>query len=313
MNRLLGLASAMLLTLLIVVPGVAAAEPWNVGRGEHVIIASGTDFTLPAGQSVDTLVVFSGHARVEGQAGTIFIVNGTADLVGARANGIVAIESGVALDSASTVAGDIRTIDSTITGATASTVTGSVRDLGMDVALRWFEIGSILFFVYLAFAVSLLVAGVIVAGIAGRQLRTTSALIGHEPLPVIASAAIGFVGILTAAIVAVVTVVGIPLGLGVLVLVLPGLFVAGYIVSGVWVGERILGTTSSRGVRERPYAAAAVGLAVVGVVSIIPPIGGLISFIGFGAVVLAMWRAVRRVDRPMPADDSGRHLAQTAG
>ena len=128
------------------------------------------------------MVVFNGHALVEGQAGTIFIVNGTADLVGARANGIVAIESNVAIDGASSVAGDIRTINSTINGATATTVGGSVRDLGMDVALGWFGIGSVLFFVYIAFAVSILVAGVIVAGIAGRQVRTTSALIGDEPL-----------------------------------------------------------------------------------------------------------------------------------
>lgn len=58
MNRLLGLASAMLLTLLVLVPATAAAaEPFNTGSAERVIFASGADFTLPAAQSVDTLVV----------------------------------------------------------------------------------------------------------------------------------------------------------------------------------------------------------------------------------------------------------------
>src|SRR3954447_2094970 len=101
MTRLLGIAGAMLLTLLILVPGVAAADPWNWGRTEQLIIASGTDITLPADQEIDTLVVGSGHARIEGHARSIFVLGGTADLVGARTAGIVAIQGHVNIDRAS--------------------------------------------------------------------------------------------------------------------------------------------------------------------------------------------------------------------
>lgn len=285
----------MLLVLLILVPGVAAAEPWSLGRSEHVILASGTDVTLPAGQRVDLFVIFSGHARIEGEARTIWVVGGTADLVGAHATDVVAIQSHVTIDATSLVAGDIRTADSTIVGATATTVTGRIRDFGPDVVLGWsIAIGSVLFFIYLAFVVSLMIAGVVVAGIAGRQVRGAAGLIGAEPVSVIAASIVGLVALITFSILAIVTVVGIPFGIGLLVLALPALFVAGYLVAGIWVGELILGRATPGKVRERPYLAAALGIAVLGLISIVPPIGGLITFVGFGAVVLAMWRVVRR-------------------
>jgi len=313
MIRLLGIAGAMLLTLLILVPGVAAAEPWNWGRTENLIIASGTDITLSADQDVDTLVIVSGHARIEGHAGTIFVLGGTAELVGARTGGIVAIQANVNIDAATVVTGDVRSMDSIITGASPTTVAGRIRDIGPDMALGWMAIGSVLFFVYLAFAISVLFAGIVVAGLAGRQVREATALISTEPLPVLAAALIGLIGLVTAAIVAMITVVGIPFGLGLLLLVLPALFVIGYIVVGIWLGEAILARTSPGVVRERPYFAAVVGLTILGIVSILPPIGGLISLVGMGAVVLLMWRVVRRSGTRRPVDRSAQSIAQAVG
>jgi hypothetical protein len=301
MNRLFGIAGAMLLALLVVVPGAAAAEPWNWGQTEPLIIASGADIILPADQHVDVLVVFNGHGRIEGDARTIVVINGTADLVGSHAGGIVAIQSHVTIDAASIVSGDIRTSGATVDGATAATVTGRIRDLGPDMALGWLAIGSVLFFVYLAFALSAVAAGVVVAGLAARQVRGAVALIATEPLQVVGAAFIGLIALITIGIVAVVTIVGIPFGLGVLALVMPALFLAGYIVAGIGIGEAIVGRMTASGPRERPYLAAFVGLGILGAVSIVPPIGGLVSFVGFGAVVLLMWRVARRGSRPANA------------
>jgi hypothetical protein len=313
MNRLIGIASAMLLVLLVLVPGAAAAEPWSWGRSEHVILASGTDVTLAVDQRVDLFVIFSGHARIEGEARTIWVVGGTAELVGAHATDVVAIQSRVTIDGASHVAGDIRTADSTIVGATATTVAGRVRDFGPDVVVGWsIAIGSVLFFIYVAFVVSLMIAGVVLAGIAGRQVRGAARLISAEPVSVVGASLVGLVGLITFSILAIVTVVGIPFGLGLLVLALPGLFVAGYIVAGIWLGEWILERTTPGKVRERPYLAAAVGIGVLGLLSIVPPIGGLISFVGFGAVVLAMWRAVRHGGSPTASTSSPQAVAAAA-
>src|SRR5690242_9207411 len=106
-------------------------------RTEAVVIASGADITLPADQSVGLFMVYNGTARIEGHASSIVVVNGRADLVGARSNGVIAIQSDVAVDDSSIVSGDIRTIESDVTGATATTVTGGVRDLGLDMLVAW--------------------------------------------------------------------------------------------------------------------------------------------------------------------------------
>ena len=302
MNRLLGIAGAMLLALIVLVPVASAAEPWSWGRSERLVIVGGADITLGPDQAVEVFVVVGGHARIEGSAKTVFVLGGTAELVGARADGVVAVQSRVTIDATSAVNGDVRTLDSTIDAAPGATIGGRIRDVGPDVAFGWIGIGSVLFFVYLAFAISLIAVGLVAAAVAGRQTRAAAALITTEPLPVIGAAFAGLLGLVLAGVVAVVTLVGIPFGVGLLAVALPLLFVLGYVVAGVWLGEQIVGR--DRADVERPYLAALVGLSIVGALSIFPPIGGLISFVGFGAVVLLLWRAARGT----PAVASGAHL-----
>ena len=230
-----------------------------------------------------------------------------------RRQGIVAIESQVAIDSMSTVSGDIRTVDSTITSAPGATLGGQTRNLTTDIAVGLIGIGSVLLFIYAAFAVSLVALGVLSAGIAGRQIRAASTLITTEPLRVIGASLIGLIALTTVAVIALVTVVGIPFGIGLLLFVMPGLFVAGYIVVGVWLGELILARTSPGVIRERPYLAALIGLTIVGIVGIIPFFSGLLSLIGFGAVVLLMWRVIRGDRGSVATSGEVRRVAPAAG
>jgi hypothetical protein len=305
---------AGLLTALVVLVGMLAActatDPRledeftpsspTATRNEAVIIANGTDVTIGADESVDLLIVSNGTARIEGDASTIWVVNGGTTMAGGHADSVVAIQSQVTLDPASTVSGDIRTFESDVTGATATTVTGRVRDFGPDMFLGWRDWAPALALIYLAFVVSAVMAGVVLAALAGRQVRAAGTLITKEPLAVVAAGIVGLIAILAAGTLAAISVLGIPFAIGLLALALPGLFVIGYIVMGIWVGERILGQTSTVE-RERPYLAALVGLTVVGVVSIIPTVGGLISFVGFGAVMLLSWRVLRGTPGAVPA------------
>jgi hypothetical protein len=303
MNRLIGIAGAILFALVLIVPVTLAASPTQ--RGERFVIVNGSDMTLPADQSVEVLIVSNGHARIEGDAAAIFVVNGTVDLVGAHANGVVAISSEVHLDGASVVSGDVRLYGSTVVGASPATVTGAVRQVGPDMLLNWPNIGTILFWIYIAFVVSALMAGVLLAAVAGRQVRAASALITNEPAMVVGAAFLGVLGLLMLGILALVTIVGIPFGIGVLAILFPAMLIVGYIVAGTWVGEMILGQSSPRVARERPILAAAVGLAAVGLISIIPGVGGLVSFVGFGAVFLLTWRAARGIPAGSASSVSG--------
>ena len=282
----------MLLGLFVLVPVAAAADPFD--RAEPLVITSGADVTVPANQQVNLVVVFGGHARIEGHARTIAVFGGTVDLVGARTEGIVAYQSTVTLDRTSTVAGDIRSMRSAINGATATTVTGHLRDVGADMALGWLWVGPALFLIYAAFAISAVAAGLVATALARRQVRSATDLIPTEPVRVIGAAFAGLFGLIAVSVMALVTVVGIPFGIGLLALGLPCLYIAGYIVAAIWVGEQILGR-SGTGPGPRPYSAAVVGLSIVGVVGLLPPVGGLLAFVGSGAVVLSMWRTARGV------------------
>ena len=189
-------------------------------------------------------------------------------------------------------------------------MTGAVRDFGPDMFVGWRNLGA-LALIYVAFAVSAIMAGVVLAGLAGRQVRAAGALIVKEPVMVLAAGVLGLAALLTVGILAVVTIVGIPFAIGLLGIALPGLFVIGYIVTGIWLGELIL-AQSSPAARERPYLAAIVGLTIVGLVSFLPPIGGLISFVGFGAVMLLSWRVLRGAPGAVPAASGAAPVAQAA-
>jgi hypothetical protein len=291
MNRLVALVSALLLGLFVIVPVAAAASPTH---RDNFVVTSGGDVTLAPGEQTDLLVVIDGTATIQGEAKAVVVVNGTANFVGSHTGAVYAVQSTVSLDPTSVVAGDIRQVNSTVTGATATSVTGSIRDFAPDIAGASIFVGPALFLLYIGFAISGIAAGLALAGLAGRQVRQAEALISGEPIMAVVAAFAGLIGIIVAGTIALVTIVGIPLGLGILVLVLPMLFLVGYLVAGIWVGDLILSRMSPNVPRERPYLAAVIGLLALGVLSIIPLVGGIISFVGFGAVVLLMWRVIRR-------------------
>jgi hypothetical protein len=290
MNRILGFLAASLLALLVLVPAVAAAGPRP--QDEHLVVNTGGDITLPAGQKVDLLVVVNGTATIGGNATSVVVINGTLALAGARVANIVSISSTIILDGTSVVTGDIRTIQSTVNQSAGSTVYGKVIE-GFDLAVTAWVLASALFLAYLGFAIAAVVAALLLAGIASRQVRTAEALIRDEPAMTFLSAFAGFVGILVAGTLAIVTVVGIPLGLGTLAIVLPGLAIIGYLVAGISLGEWIVGRLTPGVRRERPYLAAVVGVVALDIVSIVPPIGGVACLVGFGAVILLIWRTMR--------------------
>jgi hypothetical protein len=289
-NRIFGIASAMLLALLIIVPVAAAADPDYLD--EHLVFNTAGDITLTAGQHVDLLVVNNGTATIEGDARAVVVFNGTVNFVGGTSEGIIAVASTVTLDGGSVVSGDIRTIRSDVESATGAVVAGQIRDgfdfIGTAAALR-----VVLFVAYLGLVVAMVGAGLMLAGVFSRQVRAAGALAVREPGMSILAAFAGLTGIIVAGTLAIVTIVGIPLGLGLLVIVLPLLVVAGYVVAGISIGDWIVGRLTPGVTRERPYLAALVGLVVVGAVGWIPPVGGILAFVGFGAVVLLMWRAFR--------------------
>lgn len=295
MQRLRSLAVLVVtacFALLLLAPTVLAADPRPVNDG--ALMAFGTDVILPADQDTDLVLVINGTATVNGDARVVIAIGGEAIVTGATVETVVAVDSPIQLAAGTTVTGDVATLDAgTVSVAAGASVAGEVRDLTPQLLALGAVLAPAILLVFIGFVLVTFVAGLALAGLAARQVRAAEALINHEPGPVLVS---GFVGIflpilLIAALF--VTVLGIPLGMALLIGVWPLAAYVGYLVAGIWIGDWVLARTSPQVTRERPYLASVIGLLILQVLSILPPVTAIASLFGYGAVLLLAWRILR--------------------
>lgn len=295
MNRLIAILTTLMLGLFLLVPAVAAAEPWDGpwfgSSDEHLVVNTGGHFTLTADQPVDMLVVVGGSATIQGSPRSVMAVDSTVDFVGGTSESVVAVNSTVGLDAASSVSGDVLRLNSTI-NAPSGTVQGNVKDLTSGLGGALFVTSLVSVILYIGFAIALIVAALTASRLAGRQIRESGASFRREPVNVAIAAIVGLVLSIVAGTVAIATILGAPLGFGILLIVIPAMFIVGYIVVGIAVGDAIVARLSPDG-GPRPALGAFVGMLVVTLIGFVPFVGGLLAFAGFGAVSLSLYRAMR--------------------
>jgi hypothetical protein len=295
MNRLSSVLLAAIATLLLAVPVLAADDA--LPHSGRVLMAFGGDLVVPAGEQADAVIVVNGHVDVVGRVNTIVVLGGTAAVTGTTIESLVVIRGSATVTDTHVLA-DIRTLDGQV-AQSGVTIDGSVRGLEADlVALGWaFGVGALL--IWIGIGIATLVAGLLVAGLAGRQLRSTAAIIRREPLKAIGGGLLGLIVPPILVVLLVVTVVGIPLGVGVVLFAWPAMAFVGYLVAAVWLGEWALEISRGRAVeRERPYLATVIGIVLMFIAGIVPLLTAIFSLLGFGAVVVAAWRTVRGAPSP---------------
>jgi len=87
------LAAAVVL-LLVVVPATAA-DP-SLPHSGRVLVSTGGDVVLPAGEQADAVIVVNGTATIHGRVNTVVAVDGAAVLTDATVETVVAIRSPLA-------------------------------------------------------------------------------------------------------------------------------------------------------------------------------------------------------------------------
>jgi hypothetical protein len=294
MRRIASIAAALAVAFLLVTPAVLAADP-SPGH-DQVLLAVRGDVTLPADQTADVIVVVQGDARLAGTARTVVVVDGTATLDAAHVDTLWAIRSTVELQPGTVVTGDVLTLDSTVHKLGNADVQGAVTEITPALVAMGAILAPAAILFWFGFGLATIVAGLFLAGLAGRQVRATEQLISREPLPVFLVGLAGLIVVPTVAVLLMISILGAALGLGILFMAWPFVAYLGYLVAGTWVGDWILARVDAGKVRERPYLASVLGLVVLQVVGIIPIVGlvsALASLLGFGAVLLAGWRTLR--------------------
>lgn len=301
MKRLTGFLGALLIGFLLFVPVALAADPLpHTGR---VLISTTGDVTIPAGQHADVVVVVDGTATIQGEVNTIVVIDGRIDLLGARTETVFAVRSPVEIGPGSVVLGDVMQFDSPVHRTGDAQVQGQIGDLAARIVGFGALLGPALVLIWMGFGLATIVAGLVLAGLAARQVRDAETLISREPVMTLITGILGLVLVPVVAIALIATLIGAPLGVGILLMAWPFVAFIGYLVAGIWVGDWVLRRTEPLRSRERPYLAAAIGLVILGVVSVVPVLTVVVmvlSVFGFGAVLLLALRTLVSRATPQP-------------
>jgi hypothetical protein len=279
--------------MIALVPTAAFAAD-TASKTSGVLFRVNGDVLVAAGETVDSVVVINGNVVVDGRVNdNLWVINGNATISGSVGGDIVVIRGTVDLKPSATVknvslvrSDETRENGATITGSTHS-YSGSLPGIGWGVRLL----------IWLSFTLLVLVAGLVFAATGGRQLSEMVGLIGARTGQSILAAVILWIAVPIAAIIALVTLVGIPIGIGILLFLLPALWFLGYLVSGTALGVVLLRALHTAQHRDHPYVAALLGLLLLQVAGLVPVIGWTVAFfaglLGGGVLAYRLWAGWR--------------------
>ena len=148
------------------------------------------------------------------------------------------------------------------------------------------------------------------AAVAGRQLSDIAGLLGARPGLAAVAAVIFWIAVPVVAVIAFFTVIGIPIGIALLVIVLPLLWGLGYVVTGTRLGFFLADLRRTTPDLAHPYLEAVLGVVILQLIGLIPIVGGIVvalaGLFGAGAIVVLAWRRIGapRKQADVPALDA---------
>jgi cytoskeletal protein CcmA (bactofilin family) len=267
-RRLLFLAAALPALLVLTAPGSASAAQAGSKAGDAIVVIKG-DVTVDRGEAVDGVVIISGDAKISGRVdGDVVLVSGDA-LVSGRIDGNLVTLSGRArLLPTANVRGDLNYGDEQPVIAPAATVAGSVSKENWTDSLDFAPfVGAIVF--WLAVSISSAVLGILLLLIAPRAADAVFERTRERIGPTIAIGVAIAIVLPVTAFLAAITLVGLPLAIGIGLILLPLASVA-YVIAAWALGRVIL-----KPPRERILSFLA-GLAILRAVALVPILGLLV-------------------------------------
>jgi len=292
------LAAAVLLAL-----SPAAASAQEADEPEDLLLRIGADVVIESGETVGTVVVIDGDLTIDGTVTDgVLVISGDATVNGSIDGDITVIRGDIRLESGSRV-DNVNSVRGELFQAQGATVTGDIHERdNFNVAQGVVAAFSILF--WLSMSVAVIVAGLVFAAVGGRQLTAAARRMTQDLAGTIVGAVFVWVALPAVAVLAIVTLLGLPLGLGILLILLPALWFLGYIVAGRWLGGLIVRTAGSEP-GSHPYLATFVGLVLLQLLVLVPVLGAMAALLagawGAGALAISAYRAAGGRGLPEPA------------
>jgi len=277
----------LLAALLSLAFGAAGATA-QTGSDDDAIVVIVGDVAVERGQVVDGVFVAHGDVRIAGRVdGDVAVASGDV-VVSGRVDGDLAAFSGQArLLPGAVLTGDLTYGDDEPVIARRATVEGDVSKEDISDALDIAPVVSAFAF-WLATAISGLVLGLLLLVLAPRAADAAFAQVQARIGTVVWMGLAVFVGLPVLGVVAAITLVGLPLAIGILLAWLPLAAIA-FVTSGWAVGRAIVKAPTSR------YLAFLAGFAILQLLTLIPVVGVVVwlaaVIAGFGMLAAAITAA----------------------
>lgn len=293
------------LMLVALTPASALAQDGEADDPEDdVLVRINAAVTISEEERVGSLFLISADGDIRGEVDEfLLVIDGTVNLTGAVTGDVVVISGDLIMEEGSSITGDLNLFDSDVEQAQGAEVGGDINEESSFTWSTWDAfVLSIIF--WIATTGLVLVTALVFAGIGGRQLVTASTnLTQRLPGTILAAILVGLV-IPILAVIAFISLFGIPVALTLLLVVLPMLALLGYVVAGTGLGLALVGRGRDRADIDHPYLAALLGVFMLQLVGLIPFLGGIIAFVamvlGTGALTLVAWAAWARGGKQEP-------------
>lgn len=268
---------------------LAAPPPAHAGdddsSDDRIVVSGPVD--VGRGEKVGDVVVVDGRVRVAGRAtGDVVAVSGPVRISGTVEGDVVALSDLARLAPGARVEGDLIYGDERPLVASGATVEGDVQKVDVDEVLS--PLGGFIggLALWIAFSVSSLLAGLLLFLLAPRAVEAARAAAATRTGGAVGWGLLLFFGVPILALLAFLTIVGIPLAIALLLTVFP-LYLLGYVTSAWLLGRRLVG--------ERPVLGFLAGWGILRALALVPVVGGLVwlgaTIFGLGALGVAAWRA----------------------
>ena len=205
--------------LLALLPSVILAAD---GDRRGFILRVDGDVTLARGESVGSVVVINGDAHIDGSVrDALVVVKGTATITGSVDQSVTVVDGTLNLRSGSSVK-DVNLVRSDLNRDEGAAVSGAIhRRENIVFRGAWLLFSVVL---WAGTTIAVIVTGLVFAASGGHQLRTSARSLTESAVSTIVAAFALWIGAAVLGVVLFVTVVGIPLGIGLLLFVLPALW-----------------------------------------------------------------------------------------
>ncbi|HEU0073558.1 MAG TPA: hypothetical protein VFS30_06060 [Dehalococcoidia bacterium] len=307
MKWLIGLVLAL---PFIFIPATASAQ--SPENDDDFTLRINGDATISQGERVNSVVVISGDLTVEGEVTDFALVIDGDAIVSGKVGGDLTVISGD-IDLASTaVVDNLNSVRGEINRASGATILGDVSERD-SFRFLWWAASLFSILLWLGMTLAVIAAALIFAAFGGRQLSAASRGMTGDLVNTIIGGVFLWVAVPILAGIAIVTIVGLPFGLGLLLFLLPTLGFLGYLVAGTRLGMWLLGL-GSREPGDRPFLAAGLGMLALQLLVLIPVLGVAIALLagiwGGGALAFRLYRnaggkGVEGAESPAPQSASG--------